>query len=147
MNIWKKEESRRMKILVICSKAFYSQIPPIQAKLEEMGHEIELPNSYYCPEVEQGSWNLGEQEHAEFKAKMFKMSEERIAQMDAVLTLNFEKHGQANYIGGATFIELYEAFRYGKKIFLYNPIPEGIFFDEISSFLPVVINGDLDQVK
>jgi len=35
---------------------------------------------------------LGEKEHAEFKAKMFRMSEERIATMDAVLTLNFDKN-------------------------------------------------------
>ena len=40
MNIWKKEESRRMKILVICSKAFYSQIPPIQAKEEKCVGEM-----------------------------------------------------------------------------------------------------------
>jgi len=136
-----------MKILVICSKAFYSQIPPIQAKLEEMGHEIELPNSYYCPEAEQESWNLGEQEHAEFKAKMFKMSEERIAQMDAVLTLNFDKNGKKNYIGGATFIEVYEAFMKNKKIYFYNDIPEGMLYDELSAFSPIVINGNLDLVK
>ena len=39
---------------------------------------------------------------------MFKMSEERIATMDAVLTLNFDKNGKKNYIGGATFIEIYD---------------------------------------
>ncbi len=46
---------------------------------------------------------------------MFKISEERIATMDAVLTLNFDKNGKKNYIGGATFIEIYEAFMKGKK--------------------------------
>ena len=28
---------------------------------------------------------------------------------DAVLTLNFDKNGQKNYIGGATFLEVYDA--------------------------------------
>lgn len=97
-----------MKILIICSKAFYKDIQPIKSKLEEMGHTVELPNSYYEPDAEKKSWTLGDKEHAEFKARMFRMSEERIAQMDAVLTLNFDKNGKKNYIGGATFIEIYE---------------------------------------
>ena len=41
-----------MKILVICSKAFYNRIEPIKQKLEEMGHSIELPNSYDNPGAE-----------------------------------------------------------------------------------------------
>lgn len=44
--------------------------------------------------------------------------------MDAVLTLNFDKNEKKNYIGGATFIEIYEAFMKNKKIYLYNEIPE-----------------------
>lgn len=136
-----------MKILIICSKRFYKDIEPIKAKLEEMGHIIELPNSYDNPNAEKESWNLGEKEHAEFKARMFKMSRERINNVDAVLTLNFEKDGKKNYIGGATFIELYEAFMQGKKIYLYNDVPEGMLYDEILGFLPVVLNGNLDLVK
>lgn len=135
-----------MKILIICSKAFYKDIAPIKEKLEQMGHTIELPNSYYMPDAEKNSWELGEKEHAEFKAKMFRMSAERIATMDAVLTLNFDKNGKKNYIGGATFLEIYEAFMKDKKIYLYNDIPEGMLYDEISGFSPVVINGNLDMV-
>jgi len=36
---------------------------------------------------------------------------------------------------------------YNKKIYLYNEIPEGMLYDEISGFSPIVINGDLDLVK
>lgn len=136
-----------MKILIICSKAFYKDIAPIKEKLESMGHEIELPNSYYDPDVEKKSWDLGEKAHAEFKARMFRMSAERIATMDAVLTLNFDKNGEKNYIGGATFLEIYEAFMKNKKIYLYNDIPNGMLFDEISGFSPIVINGDLKLLK
>ena len=78
---------------------------------------------------------------------MFRMSKERISTMDAVLTLNFEKNGKSNYIGGATFIELYEAFMGNKKIYLYNDIPEGMLYDEISGFSPILIHGDLSLVK
>lgn len=136
-----------MRIFIICSKAFYKDTEPIKKTLEEMGHTIELPNSYYEKDAEQKSWDLGEKEHAEFKARMFRMSKERIATMDAVLTLNFDKNGKKNYIGGATFLELYEAFMANKKIYLYNNIPEGMLFDEISGFSPIIINGNLNLVK
>ena len=65
--------------------------------------------------------------------------------------MNFdkEKDGQVlkNYIGGATFLEMYDAFRLGKKIFLYNEIPNGMLFDEIEGFNPIIINGNLDIIK
>lgn len=136
-----------MRILIICSKAFYKDIEPIKGKLEEMGNIVELPNSYYEQDAEAKSWALGEKAHSEFKERMFRMSAERIATMDAVLTLNFDKNGKKNYIGGATFLEIYEAFMKKKKIYLYNEIPEGMLFDEISGFSPIVINGDLTLVK
>lgn len=136
-----------MKILIICSKAFYKDIEPIKEKLEEMKHIVELPNSYYEPDAEKKSWDLGEKEHAEFKERMFRMSEEKIETMDAVLVLNCDKNGKKNYIGGATFIEIYEAFRKNKKIYLYNDIPEGMLYDEISGFSPIIIKGNLDLIK
>ena len=70
-----------MKILIICSKAFYKDIAPIKEKLEQLGHEISLPNSYHNPQAEKESWDLGEKEHSEFKAKMFRMSKERISKI------------------------------------------------------------------
>ena len=42
---------------------------------------------------------------------------------------------------------MYDAFRMGKKIYMYNDIPEGILYDEISGFGPIIINGDLDLIK
>ncbi|MBE5821957.1 MAG: hypothetical protein E7311_05155 [Clostridiales bacterium] len=136
-----------MKIWIICSKVFYKDIQPIKAKLEEIGHIVELPNSYDNPSVEKESWSLGDTEHANFKKKMFKLSKERAKQMDGALVLNFEKNGKENYIGGATFLEMYEVFMNNKKIYLYNDIPEGMLYDEICGFSPIVINGNLELIK
>ena len=133
-----------MKILIICSKRFYPEIKSIQKKLEKKGHEISLPNSYEDPEAEKRSWDLGI--HSEFKKRMFNQSRYTIEQMDAVLCLNFDKDKQKNYIGGATFLELYEAFMNGKKIYLYHDIPEWILYDEISGFDPIIINEDLGMI-
>lgn len=78
---------------------------------------------------------------------MFKHSEEVISSVDAVLVLNYTKNGIDNYIGGATFLEMYDAFRLGKTIYMMNNIPEGLLKDEIIGFSPVVINGNLDKIN
>lgn len=135
-----------MKIFVICSKKFYDQISPIKVELEKMGHIISLPNCFDDPETEDRYRNLGAKEHAEWKATMLKHSTDVIENNDAVLVLNFEKNGMKNYVGGATFLEMYDAFKLNKKIFLYNDIPEGILHDEIKGFGPVVIEGDLNKI-
>ena len=140
-----------MKILVICSKKFYSKIEEVKKVLEEQNIEVFLPNCYDDPTTEQRMWDLGKEEHQKFKAKMYKQSEDTISEMDAVLVLNLdkEKNGEVfkNYIGGATFLEMYDAFRLGKKIYLYNDIPNGMLFDEIEGFDPIIINGDLSLIK
>ena len=140
-----------MKILIICSKKFYSKIEKVKKILEEKDIEVFLPICYDDPTTEQRMWDLGKEEHQKFKAKMFRQSEDTISKMDAVLVLNFdkEKDGKVykNYIGGATFLEMYDAFRLNKKIFLYNAIPEGMLYDEIEGFGSIVINGNLDLIK
>ena len=139
-----------MKILVICSKKFYSKIEEVKQELEKRGNEIFLPNCYDDPTAEQKAWDLGVEEHQKFKAKMYKQSEDTISKMDAVLVLNLDKEKDGkilkNYIGGATFLEMYDAFRLGKKIYLYNDIPEGMLYDEIEGFGPIIINGDLNKL-
>lgn len=140
-----------MKILIICSKRFYENIPNIKKKLEQKNIQVFLPNCYDDPKTEERMWNLGKEIHQKFKAQMYKQSEETIKNMDAVLVLNFDKTTnekiEKNYIGGATFLEIYDAFRLNKKIYLYNDIPEGILYDEIQGFAPIMINGDLSKVK
>lgn len=140
-----------MKVFVICSKKFYPQVESIKKELEKRNIEVYLPNCYDKPNTEEEIWKLGEEEHRKFKAKMYKRSEEVAQLVDAVLVLNYDKEKDGiiykNYIGGATFLEIYDAFRMNKKIYLYNDIPEGILYDEIDGFSPVIINGNLDLIK
>ena len=140
-----------MKLFVICSKNFYSEIEKLKEILEKRNIEVYLPNCYDSPDTEDKMRKLGKEKHQEFKAKMYKQSENIISNMDAVLVLNLdkEKNGEVlkNYIGGATFLEMYDAFRMNKKIYLYNDIPEGMLYDEIEGFNPTIINGDLKLIK
>lgn len=136
-----------MKIFMVCSKRFYDKVPAIKAELESAGHEITLPNCFDDPGREARTWELGPDEHAKWKSGMLLRSIDVIKDLDALLVLNFTKDGIENYIGGATFLEMYEAFRHGKSVFLYNPIPEGMLKDEINAFRPVVILGDLRLMR
>ena len=140
-----------MKVFIICSKQFYTKIEKIKEILEKRNIEVFLPNCYDDPETEERMWKLGKKKHQEFKSEMYKQSEEIIKNMDAVLVLNYDKNKDGkiykNYIGGATFLEMYDAFRLGKKIFLINDIPEGILFDEIEGFNPIILKGNIDLIK
>lgn len=139
-----------MKLLIICSKKFYDKIEDIKKELNK-NIEVFLPNCYDAPDTEFKMRELGKKAHTDFKSRMFKQSEDTIKSVDAVLVLNFDKEKDGvvykNYIGGATFLEMYEAYRYKKKIYLYNDIPEGMLFDEIEGFDPIVINGNIKLVK
>ena len=133
-----------MKILIICSKAFYGKLDDYKRNLEKLGHEVFMPNCWDCPGEE--AKYRGTAEHAIFKAKMYRQSEETISRSDAVLVLNFEKNGCKNCIGGATFLEIYDAFRMKKKIYFVNDIPENMLKDELIGFSPVIINNDLTKI-
>lgn len=136
-----------MNIFLICSKKFYDVIPAIKEELEKQGHKLTMPNCYDDPTTEDRYKALGQKKHSKWKAEMIQHSENVIKENDAVLVLNFEKNGIKNYIGGATFLEMYDAFRLGKKIFIHNNIPEGILHDEIVGFEPVILNGDIRGIK
>ena len=140
-----------MKILIICSKKFYSKIEEVKKILEEKNIEVFLPNCYDDPTTEQRMWDLGKEEHQKFKAKMYKQSEDTISNMDAVLVLNLdkEKDGEIikNYIGGATFLEMYDSYLLGHDIFIYNEIPNSMLKDEIKGMRPTILYGNTLNIK
>jgi len=136
-----------MKIFIACSKYFYDKIVPIKEFLETKGHEVALPNSFDEPFAEERFKEMSAEEYVEWKGMMMKRDEENIKPNDAVLVLNFEKKGISNYIGGATFLEIYTAWKMGKKIFFYNPLPNCSFTDELKGINPLVVNGNLEMIR
>lgn len=136
-----------MKIFIICSKKFYNRIPEVETKLNTLGHICTMPNCYDKPDTEEQYRILGKENHAQWKSEMIKHSLDVIQDNDAVLVLNFKKDDLENYIGGATFLEMYDAFRLQKKIYLYNDIPQGILRDEIEGFSPIILEGDVSKIK
>lgn len=135
-----------MKIFICSSKYFYKDIPPIKEFLESKGYIITLPNSYDNPGMEDKMRNISQEEHSAWKGEMLRLQKEKVLDCDAILVLNLEKNGQKNYIGGATFLEVYMAFDFQKKIFLYNDFPDNILLDELVGMNPTIINGNLELI-
>ncbi len=136
-----------MHIFLCCSKHFYNKIPPIKEELEKNGHAITLPNCYNDPLLEERIKAEGQGNHSAFKAQMFREQEEKIRSNDAILVLNYDKNGQQNYIGGAVFLEIFKAWELRKKIYMYNPLPNNIFTDELNGMNPTVVYGELSKIK
>lgn len=90
---------------------------------------------------------MSAEDHSKWKGEMLRLQVEKVTDNDGILVLNMEKHGQINYIGGATFLEIFKAFELSKKVFLYNPIPDSFLRDELLGMNPAIINGDLTLIK
>jgi hypothetical protein len=136
-----------MKIFITASRSAYDKVEQIKNQLEQAGHSVTPPNGFDQPGQESETQRLTPEAYANWKAGMLREDGRIVSAHDAVLVLNFEKHGQSNYIGGATFLEMFKAFDLGKKLYLYNPIPEGMLTDEIIGLQPVIIHGDLSLIQ
>lgn len=136
-----------MRIFVCASKSFYPQARSIIDTLEELEHIITPPNGFNEPQMEQQMKDMSHNEYLAWKRAMFKQDAARIEANDGILVLNLEKEGKKNYIGGATFLEMFKAWELGKKIFLYNPIPDGILTDELIGMGPIILNGNLQNIR
>lgn len=139
-----------MKILIVCSTSFYDRVEVIKENLEKRGFELEMPNCYDNPVTSEDNMNKSEEEYRTFFKKMYFESREKVSSIDAILVLNYdkEKNGQIlrNYIGASTFLEMYEAFMQGKKIYMMNDYPDNLLVDEIKGFAPIILNGNLDLI-
>jgi MoaA/NifB/PqqE/SkfB family radical SAM enzyme len=136
-----------MKIFICASKYNYHHINKIAMELKKAGHILTFPNLYHDPFYEERVKKISYKKHGQVKRKYLKLQAKKVEQNDAVFVINRDEGKQKNYIGGATFLEMYKAFELKKKIFLLNPIPKGILEDEIIGFNPTIINGDLNLIK
>jgi len=127
----------KMKIAIVGSSHFCTEMVEYRDKLKALGHECELHEHY----VARASGQMRE------LWDYIRYHYNEILNSDAVLVLNFDKNGIKNYIGGNTLIEMGQAYVNNKKIFLLNPIPDMQYKEEIEALQPVVISSNLDLIK
>lgn len=136
-----------MKIFISCSKDFYEEVGGIKSALEGKGHIVTPPNGWNDPLSEELiKKSNAKAEYVSWKAAMLRKNSTFVEASDAILVLNLDKRDKKGYIGGATFLEMFKAFELKKRIYVYNPVPEGSLRDEIEGFGPIVLSGNLDMI-
>ena len=122
----------------------------VKERLVSMNHEVLLPASIekFGPKIDEIKNN--KKLYLSIAPDFIRKHFNKVADSDAILVINMERHGIKNYIGGNTFAEMMVAFYLNKKIFLLNPIPidEKLSFlrDEIEAVKPIVLNDNLDLI-
>ncbi len=145
-----------MKITLCGSIAFIDEMDAVRKELEAMGHAVKMPpleimgddgrmmpvKEYYAIRK---SAALATPDNADWvwkkKAEAMRNHFDKVAWSDALLVCNYDKNGVTGYIGANTLLEMGLAFHLGKPIYLWNPIPEVAYKEEILGMWPVVING------
>ena len=135
-----------MKIYLVVARNFYKEINSVKAKLEELGHEVVPPVLYGNLLADEMAYAAGQDKYAEFRRKVIAGSDKAIKSVDAVLCLNFDKGGTANYISSDMFSELLQAFEHKKQIFLWSYIPDGVLRESILAFKPVIIKRKVSTI-
>ena len=144
-----------MKIAICSSLDFIPEIEKAGKELEALGHQVVLPKSAEMvisgemPAKILTDENLSPEKRIERKIKLdaIRLHYNKIAECDAILVLNYTKKSVDNYIGGNTFLEMGFAHILNKKIFLLNNAPQMLYTDEIMAMQPVVLRGDLKNIK
>lgn len=142
-----------MKTITICSSAnFYKQAVDIQAQLASQGYTVLIPDT--AEKMKQTgdfdvshykTWFADANDYHK-KAALMRGHFDKVAEGDAILVLNYEKHGVDNYIGGNVLMEMALAFYLHKPIFILNEIPaESAFEEEILGMGPIVLHGKLED--
>lgn len=139
------------KIFIACSKWCYHYVPEIKQRLEQIGYEVILPNYFDDPFMEEKiKADMSKEEHVIFCRNSFRESMEKSKESDAILVINIDKikdnQVYPNYIGGATFLEMYDSYLLSHPIFLYNEIPNGMLYDEIEGMNPNILYQNLFNI-
>lgn len=141
-----------MKTVTICSSAnFYKQAVETQEKLEQMGYKAIIPATARKMKAS-GDFDVshyktwfGDANDYHKKKSLMRGHFDEVSNGDIVLVLNYEKHGQANYIGGNVLMEMALAFYQDKPIFIINDIPaQSPFLEEIIGLGAVPLRGKLE---
>lgn len=138
-----------MKIVICGSMSAAKEMVSAANELLKKNHEITLPRNTekYAEGLMTGEQIAHEAAKNKIEHDLIRDYFRKIENCDAILVVNAEKKGIANYIGGNGFLEMGFAHVLNKKIFILNDIPQSGYTDEIVAMQPVVLKGDLEKME
>lgn len=129
---------------------FAEKIMEVKKTLEEKGFEVLVPLE--TEELAEAPHNIDafKQDFENGEAvDIMKKNFDEVAKADVLLVLNFDKKGIQGYIGTSVLMELGLAYYLGKKLYLWQDIPqweEVSWAYEVRLLQPHILNGDLSKV-
>ena len=138
--------------LAICASASnYPLVIAASDDIEKLGIKVVLPAT--AARMKEGGGRNVEADKsrppitAHQKAGLIRGHFDVIEKSDAILVMNYEKHGKANYIGPNVLMEMSTAFYLHKPIYVLNGKPEDSpLIDEILGLEPIFLQGDLTKL-
>ncbi len=142
-----------MPTITICSSvSFYKNVAAVKTKLQNDGYTVIIPA---VAQLMQDSGNFNVNDYKPWfadakdyhkKAELMHDHFDEVEKADAILVLNYQKHGVDNYIGGNVLMEMALAFHLKRPVFILNEIPkESTFLEEIEGLLPIILHGKLEN--
>jgi hypothetical protein len=120
----------------------------IKTVLEKAGHKVVVPKNterYASGETSMES-NTESTQH-KIDNDLIRGYYLLIKDADAVVVANYDKGAVKNYVGGNSFLEAGFAHVLDKKLYFMNDVPELFYSDELRAMQPVVLHGDLSEIK
>jgi len=146
---------KKDQTIVICSSAaFYKQVNDVAEQLNRSGYEdvvvqktanaMKLANNYDVSSYK--TWKKDDTDYDK-KADFMRTHFDSISEGDAILVINNEKNGIANYIGPNVLMEMSLAWYLNKPIYLLNPLPENSpYEEELKGMFPIILDGNLTDI-
>lgn len=132
-----------MTIVVCGSMTALPEMKEVEVLLKDRGYEVVLPRLVNGEAVR---YHEASAEH-KMKHNLIAGYYEKIKASDAILVLNVERKGIPGYVGGNAFLEMGFAHVLGKPIYLWEPLPNMSYFDEMAAMQPVVIDRDITKIQ
>lgn len=133
-----------MKICICCSLTFTNEVIEVGKMLEQLGHEVLLPNGVINHLIEQPNFDPVQ---AKIETNSWRLHIDKIRNSDAVLVCNFLKNCTPGYIGANTYSEIAAAHYFEKPIFALFPLPDQPYInDEIRSLPITILDYDLTRI-
>ena len=140
----------KLTLAVCASASFYPQVIAASYDIEKLGINVILPKTAANMKLEGREndeatidWTKAPGGY-HGKAILIRQHFEEIEKCDAILVMNYEKHGKKNYIGPNVLMEMSTAFYLNKPIYILNGKPQDSpLIDEILGLEPIFLHGDL----
>src|SRR3989338_7098474 len=139
-----------MKIFLCGSLTFNMEMMDAKREVEELGHEVDLPQSALDGYSKEWWAELRKSDAGEFlrfKDESMRGHFDKVVWADAILVCNYEKNGVGGYIGPNTLMEMGLGFYLRKKLFLLFPSTQESLEEDMRVLRPSVLNGNVTMVN